>query len=43
MLNGPKASTNKDMQEAIALVLIACLVVGTGTGSFLSYPIVKAL
>ena len=43
MLNGPKSSTNKDMQEAIASVLVACLVVGTGTGSFLSLPIVKAL
>ena len=43
MLNGPKSSTNKDMQEAIASVLVAGLVVGTGTGSFLSLPIVKAL
>lgn len=42
MLNAPKASTDKNMQEAIASILIACLVVGTGTGSFLSLPIVKS-
>ena len=34
MLNGPKSSTNKAMQEAIASVLVAALVVGTGAGIF---------
>lgn len=34
MLNGPKSSTNKAMQEAIASVLVAALVVGTGAGMF---------
>jgi equilibrative nucleoside transporter 1/2/3 len=43
MLNGPKASLDKQMQEAIALVLVAGLVVGTGLGSFISLPLTKAL
>ena len=34
MLNGPKSSTNRAMQEAIASVLVAALVVGTGAGMF---------
>ena len=43
MLHGPKSSPDKEMQEAIALLLIAGLVLGTGVGSFLSYPLVTAL
>ena len=43
MLHGPKSSPEKELQEAIALILIAGLVVGTGVGSFLSYPVVAAL
>ena len=43
MLNGPKSSCDKEMQEAIALLLIAGLVLGTGVGSFLSYPLVTVL
>ena len=34
MLNGPKSSTNRAMQEAIASVLVAGLVVGTGAGMY---------
>ena len=43
MLHGPKSTPEKELQEAIALILIAGLVVGTGVGSFLSYPIVASL
>jgi equilibrative nucleoside transporter 1/2/3 len=43
MLHGPKSTPEKELQEGIALILIAGLVVGTGVGSFLSYPIVAAL
>ena len=32
MLNGPKSTPDKEMQEAIALLLIAGLVLGTGVG-----------
>jgi hypothetical protein len=31
------------LQETTAMVLVACLVLGTGTGSFLSYPITMAI
>lgn len=43
MLHGPKMASHGETQEAIALVLIAGLVVGAGIGSFLSYPLTKAL
>ena len=43
MLNGPKSSSDKEMQEAIALILIAGLVLGTGAGSAISYPLVSIL
>ena len=46
MLHGPKSTPEKELQEAIALILlilIAGLVVGTFVGSFLSYPIVASL
>jgi len=43
MLHGPKMSENKEKQEAIALLLIAGLVVGTSIGSSLSYPLVASL
>ena len=43
MLHGPKSTPEKELQESIALILIAGLVVGTGVGSFLSYPIVASL
>ena len=43
MLNGPKSSNDKEMQEAIALILIAGLVLGTGAGSAISYPLVSIL
>lgn len=43
MLHGPKLTTEKENQEAIALILIAGLVLGTGIGSFLSVPLVSSL
>ena len=46
MLHGPKSTPEKELQEAIALVLlilIAGLVVGTCVGSFLSYPTMASL
>lgn len=55
MLHGPKTSEASEesgaaeaeeagrYQEATAMLLVACLVVGTGTGSFLSYMLVAGL
>ena len=43
MLNGPKGTQDREMKEAIAMFLIAGLVLGAGTGSFLSYPLVRSL
>ncbi len=43
MLLGPKSFSDGRDQELSAMVLVACLVLGTGSGSFLSYPIVSSL
>jgi len=43
MLLGPKSFTSSNDQELAAMVLVACLVLGTGSGSFLSYPIVSVI
>ena len=43
MLHGPKTVENSVLQEETAMVLVACLVLGTGCGSFLSYPIIQIL
>ena len=43
MINGPKTSSSRECQEATAMMLVACLVVGTATGSFLSYPLEGAI
>ena len=41
MILGPKTSVSSELQETTAMVLVACLVLGTGSGSFFSYPITK--
>lgn len=43
MLHGPKTEADSELQEETAMVLVACLVLGTGCGSFLSYPIIQIL
>ena len=43
MLHGPKTVEDSVLQEETAMVLVACLVLGTGCGSFLSYPIIQIL
>ena len=43
MLQGPKTSGSSEDQEATAMLLVAFLVLGTGTGSFLSYLLVSFL
>ncbi len=43
MLLGPKAFADSADQELAAMVMVACLVLGTGSGSFMSYPLVSAL
>ncbi len=43
MLFGPQKTDDREKKESIALVLIAGLVLGTGIGSFLSYPVVSSL
>ena len=43
MLHGPKTVEDSVLQEETAMVLVACLVIGTGCGSFLSYPIIQIL
>ena len=43
MILGPKTSASSELQETTAMVMVACLVLGTGSGSFLSYPITKAV
>jgi equilibrative nucleoside transporter 1/2/3 len=43
MIHGPKTSVSSELQETTAMVLVACLVLGTGSGSFLSYPLTKAI
>lgn len=43
MIHGPKTATSSELQETTAMVLVACLVLGTGSGSFLSYPLTTAL
>ena len=43
MLHGPKTVEDSVLQEETAMVLVACLVIGTGSGSFLSYPIIQIL
>ena len=43
MLHGPKTVNDSELQEETAMVLVACLVLGTGSGSFLSYPIIQIL
>ena len=43
MLHGPKTQEDSELQEETAMVLVACLVLGTGCGSFLSLPITKIL
>ncbi len=42
-LRGPKVFASPAEQETAAMVLVACLVCGTGIGSALSYPVVEAL
>lgn len=43
MVHGPKLFHSSQLQESAAMILVACLVLGTSTGSFLSYPIVSLL
>ncbi len=43
MVLGPKSFSDGRDQELCAMVLVACLVLGTGSGSFLSYPIVSSI
>ena len=43
MMMGPKLSSDKEVQEKIASVLVAVLVIGIGLGSTMSYPIVNML
>jgi len=43
MMLGPQVTEARDEQERIASLLVAVLVLGIGTGSFLSYPIVNCL
>lgn len=43
MMLGPQTSQVREEQETIASLLVAVLVLGIGTGSFLSYPIVNYL
>ncbi|TRY69151.1 hypothetical protein TCAL_02182 [Tigriopus californicus] len=43
MLHGPKLFHSSELQESAAMMLVACLVLGTSTGSFLSYPIVSLI
>lgn len=43
MLLGPKSFSSSHDQELAAMLLVAFLVAGTGSGAFLSYPIVSAI
>ena len=43
MLHGPKTEADSELQEETAMVLVACLVLGTGSGSFLSYPVIQII
>ena len=43
MVLGPQNFSSSKDQELAAMVLVACLVLGTGSGSFISYPIVSSI
>lgn len=43
MIHGPRAFESKQHQEAAAMVLVACLVLGVGLGSVISYGTVSLL
>ena len=43
MVKAPKVLENADDQETAAMVMVACLVLGTAIGSFVSYPVVLLL
>ncbi len=43
MLLGPKVFESGHDQELAAMILAACLVVGTGSGSLLSYPLISVI
>ena len=43
MIEAPKTSENIEYQEVTAMIMVAFLCLGTGTGSFLSYPFVSAI
>ncbi len=43
MIHGPKTTNSAELQETTAMVLVACLVLGTGSGSFISYPITTSI
>lgn len=43
MIHGPKTIDSSELQETTAMVMVACLLLGTGSGSFLSYPITTSI